>query len=499
MDNIHDRTLTNKELIGYCASSLATMVGMISFMFMSLYWPMVGMDMNLYSTALLVSRVFDFFVTLFVGGIMEKVKLTIGGGKYRPWLLVFQFFVYAGMVMLFFDPVPGNETVHFIVVTVGSILLNTASSFVATAQFGLTPLLAGSKAENRTRLTTWGYRTMTFTSIFTSASGAYIAAGLGMFFAPPLNYTVMTIGFGVFYLVGVGLIRAIAKPYDVVSEEPSAFGAPKVSVGDMVKAVTTNSQLLVLLLTNTLSGIGMMTMMGLMMYYWQLIVPYTHHIPISTSFPGLYTIGSTISTVASTIFAMIGPAIGNKVGKRNGIVIGMLGSALSSLLCFFFGAGSWALYIGISMIATFSSSVFAGFGINYALDCGEYGLWKTGQDHRLVIMSMTNMPMKISGIIGGATLYILTAIGFDAVAFGQAMMQGQVAAFVDDKFVTAFMALMCLTPAAFNLMAGLLMRFAYKITDEDAARYARENMERMMAAGGFGGFGAPPEAPAEEA
>ena len=495
--NIQDRTLTNTELVGYCASSLATMVGMISFMFLSLYWPMVGMNMNLYSTALLVARIFDFFVTLFVGGIMEKVKLTIGGGKYRPWLLVFQFGAYAGMVLLFFDPVPGNETVHFIVVAVASILLNTSSSFIATARFGLVPLLAGSKAENRTRLTTWGYRTMTFTSIFTSASGAYIAAGIGMIFKPPLNYTVMTVCFGLFYLVGIAIVRAIAKPYDIRSEETGGFGAPQVSVSDMVKAVTTNSQLLVLLLCNTLSGIGMMAMMGLMMYYWQLIVPYTHNIPISTSFPGLYTLASTISTIASTVFAMIGPAIGTKIGKRNAIVVGMLGSALSSTLNFFLGARFWAFYIGISMIATFSASVFAGFGINYALDCGEYGLWKTGQDHRLVIMSMTNMPMKISSIIGGSTLYILTAIGFDAVAFGQALGQGQIAPFVDDKFVTSFMALMCLTPAAFNCMAGLLMRFAYKITDADAARYAKENMERMMANAAAFAAPAPAEAEAE--
>jgi Na+/melibiose symporter-like transporter len=311
-----------------------------------------------------------------------------------------------------------------------------------------------------------------------------------------MNYTIMTAVFALFYFVGIAILRSIAKPYDIVEDTPG-FAAPKVSLGDMVKAVTTNSQLLILLTVNTLSMIGMMAMMNIMIYYWQLIVPYTHGVPMGTSFPGLYTLGSTITTLASFVFAMFGPILGTKVGKKNAIVIGMLGSTVSGVLNFFFGAGMWALYVAISMIGTFAAAMFAGFGINYALDCGEYGLWKTGQDHRLVIMSMTNMPMKIAAIIGGFILYVLAAVGFDSGAVMMSTMTGELPAFVNDDFVTAFMLCMCLVPAIFNLLGALLMRFAYKITDEDAAMYAKENMERMMAAGGFGGFGAPPAGPEE--
>ena len=494
MDAVQEKRLTNKEIMGYAFSGLASMFGMITFGFLNMFYPMIGMDMNLFSTALLVARVVDFFVTLFVGGIMEKVKLRIGGGKYRPWLFVGQFVFYFGMVLLFADPVPGNDLVHFIIVVVGSILVNTTMSFIATAQFGIIPAMAGSSADDRNSLTIWSYRMMTFGSIFTSASGAYILAFIGSIFPPPLNYTIMTAIFGLFYFIGVAVLRGISKPYDIVVDTPVGMAGPSVSVGDMVKAVTTNGQLLILLLVNTLSMIGMMAMMNVMIYYWQLIVPFTHNVAMAVSFPGLFTLGNTISTVASSVFAIFGPMLGTKVGKRNAIFLGLLGSFVSGVLNFFFGGKMWVLYVCISMIGTFAAALFAGFGINYALDCGEYGLWKTGQDHRLVIMSMTNMPMKIAAIIGGFILYALAAIGFDSNAVQMSAMTGELPAFLTDDFVTAFMFCMCMIPAVLNLLAALLIKFAYKITDEDAARYAKENMDRMMAAGGFGGFGAPPEA-----
>ena len=56
------------------------------------------------------------------------------------------------------------------------------------------------------------------------------------------------------------------------------------------------------------------------------------------------------------------------------------------------------------------------------------------------------------------------------------------------EFINQFMMLFALFPAAFCLLAAILMQFFYKITDEDAARYARENEERaaeaMAASGG---------------
>ncbi|MCL2136517.1 MAG: MFS transporter [Coriobacteriia bacterium] len=488
MDVSQEKKLKTSELLGYSAYSVFSMLGSITWMWRSMYYALIGMNMSLLSSALMIARLTDLVVATLVGGIIEKVRLKIGGGgKYRPWLFIFMFVITFGIAITFTDFVPGNDTVHFVVVTIGALCVTISMSFIGAAQFGIVPQMAGASAVDRTRITVWNYRIMTVGTILTSATAAYMLTWFGTIFPSPMNYTVMSVGFSGFYIVGAVILRRVAKPYDLPQENaPGSAGAPQVKVADMVKAVTTNSQLLIYLLASMLSMIGMLINMNIVIYFWQLIIPYTHGIPASDAFPGLYTIASTLTQVVGFVFSMIAPEVGKRLGKDKAMWVGLLGAAISSILNFFFGAGFWAIFVGINMIMSFAAALYAGFGINYALDCGEYGLWKTGQDHRLVIMSMNNLPMKIAGIIGGFSMYALAAIGFDSLAVQAASAQGVLPAFIDDQFVTNFMLLLMGIPAACNLIAALLMIFAYKIKDEDARMYAAENQARMEAAAAGG-------------
>ncbi|MCL2137342.1 MAG: MFS transporter [Coriobacteriia bacterium] len=485
MDVSQEKKLKNSQLLGYGSYTFFAALGALTWSFRNMYYALIGMNMALLSTVGLAVGVFDLTVTTMVGGIIEKVRLNIGGGgKYRPWLFIFMFVITFGVIITYTDFIPGNEVMHFITAFIGLLCVAISMSFIASAQFGIVPLLAGASAVDRTRITTWNYRIQTCTSIITSLSAAFLLTWFGTKFKPPLNYTVMSCCFAGFYIVGATMLRRVAKPYDLPVDKSSSSGpaAPEVKVSDMVKAVTTNSQLLVYLSANMLNTIGVMINMNMIIYFWQLIIPYTHGISPADSFPGLYTIAQTTTTVASFLFSMVGPELGKKIGKRRAIWIGMLGASVSAVLNCFFGAGFWALFVGINMIMTFSNSLYTGFGINYALDCGEYGLWKTGQDHRLVIMSMTNLPMKIAAVLGGLVMYLLAAIGFDSLAVQAASAQGGIPAFVDDVFVRNFMLLLMGIPAVCRLCASMLMRFAYKITDEDARMYAAENQARREAA-----------------
>ena len=478
LDVSQKRNLSMKQILGYGFYSFFSLFGSITFGFRSMFYPMIGMNLALFTSALLVARVVDFFITLMVGGIIEKVNLKIGGGgKYRPWLYICQFTIFVGIVLTFTDLVPGNQMVQFAVVVVSAILVSSSMSFIGAAQFGLMPMMAGASIVDRTNLTAWNYRLMIMAQIFTSAFGAYLVTWAAIIVKPPMNYTLTTFVFAFFYFVGIFIIRKVTKPFDIPLEDIPNVARPQIKVADMARAVVTNSQLMIYLVANTLSFIGMMIMMNIMIYFWQVIVPFTHNVLTTAAFPGMYTVSSTISTIASFIFAMFGPALGTKLGKRRALWIGMTLSTISSALNFFFAAHNWIAYIGISMIGTFAGALFAGFGVQYALDAGEYGLWKTGKDNRLVIMSMTNMPMKIAGFFGMLALYILAGIGFDSsqVQAASAAGLGQVPAFVDEAFVQGFMYVFCGIPVVCNILATALIFFLYKINDNDAAFYAAQN------------------------
>ena len=111
--------------------------------------------------------------------------------------------------------------------------------------------------------------------------------------------------------------------------------------------------------------------------------------------------------------------------------------------------------------------LFIGFGVNYFLDCGEYGYYKTGKDNRAIAMSMYNIPMKIGFMLGGSIAsYGLAFLGFEA---GMVMTE---------SFINRYMFLIGVVPAVLVAIAALIIHFGYKITDEDAAAYAKANMER---------------------
>lgn len=85
-------------------------------------------------------------------------------------------------------------------------------------------------------------------------------------------------------------------------------------------------------------------------------------------------------------------------------------------------------------------------------------------------MAMNNIPIKIGFALGGA-------IG----TFGLALIGYQPGMTVTTDFAVKFMWIFGGVPALLNTLASLTMLFGYKITDEDAAFYAKENAARMAA------------------
>jgi Na+/melibiose symporter-like transporter len=92
-------------------------------------------------------------------------------------------------------------------------------------------------------------------------------------------------------------------------------------------------------------------------------------------------------------------------------------------------------------------------------------------------MGLGSPPVKIALIVGGALGgYILHAIGYRP---GMGMPGGPV---FPPNFNQSFMMLLGGIPAVFSLLGLVIFSIGWKITDEEAARYAKENMERTMAA-----------------
>ena len=450
---MQEKRLTSSQvnLYGFylLTSSLAAMVQMTYLtIFMT---DCIGIPTAVVATTLLVARIIDFFIGVICGGIIEKVHMP--WGKYRSWLLVLRWVIVFSIVCSFFDtsawPLAFRVGVSFI----GYFLLNAGMSFTTNAYYALGPALAGANLDDRFRLSTRGAQFMCVAMLITSAATIPLVTLLTPKVGPGNAYLIVAVLFALPYIVGCQMVSNLCKDCDPSGQRDRGPAASVVTLGDMVNSVVQNPQLLVLFVAYTIYYIGLYVISGLGTYYFTYIVGNFMNMSFSM----------TITMITGFLASMVMPKLGGKFGKKRSFVIALVIYALA-YGCVYFVGGNWILYTVCGAIGGGAVYLFTSYGANYFVDCGEYHLYKTGKDTRTIAITMYSVPMKIGMALGGAiATFGLTFIGYEAGMTVDAVFQNQ------------FMILLAVVPAALVLIGAIIMQVGYKITDEDAARYAAEN------------------------
>ncbi|MFZ7120134.1 MAG: MFS transporter [Eubacteriaceae bacterium] len=419
------------------------------------------MSAALMGTVLLVSRIIDFIFGVTAGGIIEKTKMK--WGKYRSWLIVLKWVILIGVFLMFFDSSALHIAAKVTISIVAYTMVNASLNFTQTAQFGIMSLISGPSMDNRNNLSIRNAQYMAAAQIATSAATIPLINLLTPLVGQSMGYLIVGVAFALVLVASCGVLTKLAEPYDIpqITNNP---GAPVVSVGDIVKSVVTNGQLLIVLTANILFNTGMMVSMGIMAYYY---------IYVLGNFT-LMAVGMTITTVFGLVASMFAPKIAVKLGKKNAMIVGLLIYALSNVAIVLFGGVSLTVYIVFACLYTTGMYFFMGFGPNYFLDCAEYGLWKTGKDNRAVAMSLMNVPIKIGMALGGA----IGGYGLAIIGYTAGMMP-------TPEFTSKFMILFGGAPAALTFLAAMLMLLGYKLKDEDCKKYAEENAAKMQSMTGI--------------
>jgi Na+/melibiose symporter-like transporter len=415
-------------------------------------------------SVLLIARIIDFIISVVVGGIIERGRLP--WGKYRSWILLVRWIIVFGVVCQFFDTTIFPIGARAIVCCIGYICMHGGMSFTTNAYYGLIPLLAGSNANDRFRLSARGAQFMSAATLLVSALAlpliTFIAPSVGM----NMGYFIVAVAFAIPYIFVSQMCCNMCKEADPsgktgrVNKSKSVAG--RVTLKDMVKSVVTNGQLMVLFIAFTVFYIAMFAVSGVMAYYFTYI---TGNILYMSA-------AMTISMIVSLGAAIILPKFAGKLGKKRSFILALLIYTVGSVLIWKFAASSWIIYTVTSSINAASMYLFTSFGVNYFLDAGEYYLYKTGKNTKDIAISMYSVPMKVGMALGGAiATYGLAAINYTA---GMEVTAG---------FVSDFMILLGIIPAVFTLIGAVILAVGYKITDENAAMYAKANIEKYNTKG----------------
>jgi Na+/melibiose symporter-like transporter len=332
-------------------------------------------------------------------------------------------------------------------------------NFIQTSQFNILAAMGGISLGKRNMLAFRGTQGVTIASLLGSLTflpiiKKVLTPAIGSTYA----YMVMAIVCVIPYMMGCHFLARSARKYEETS--PARIG-PRVRVIDMIISVLTNDQLLILILVMSSSYIAQYTIMTVAFHYFTYVLGNEM----------LMTLSMTIGTFVGVAGAFIGPKIGVMLGKKSAMVVGLLCQCLVLVLIYFFARTSVIAYIVLYSCFSLTMYIYFSFNANYTIDTGEYHFHKTGKDNRSLANGMMNMPFKIGLMVGGSVpMFVLTAIGYKPN-----MAQ-------TPEFINKFMMMFALFPASFCLLAAIIMQCFYKITDADAARYARENQERAAAA-----------------
>lgn len=454
--------LTHGEIMAFALpNAVSVMVHTVPLMFGMMYMTeFLGISAAAMGTAMLVTKLLDYVVAIFAGGVIEKTH-SKKHGKYALWMRITTFTLFFGSLLQLVDTSGfiASPTLRLIFVSIFYCALHFGMNFRASSQGGILQKMAGPSMEARKLINARQGQAQAAVTILSGAITIPLIQFFAERFGEANGYAITLLIFGSLFLgLSFTLLFPLMKKYDTPRKSVEVANTP--TIAEMFKSIVTNRQMIVMFFMITSMMVGTQIFTPLMAYYFNVV----------TGQFEVMTLLLTIQGIGAFFFSLIAPAIARKLGKKGALVFSASISLFSYLGIWMFGLNHlWAL-VAFACLIKGAEAIYRCFTVNYFLDCGEYGYYTTGQDNRTMALTVMNWPIKIGFLAGGS-----------AVGYGLALIGYTAGMEVTAAFASRFMMLFGLVPATFYLIMLLLAIFGYKLTDEQAEFYASENVKREAA------------------
>lgn len=447
------------------ANGLNTMAFTVPTLYLSMFMTdYLGIDPVAMGTGMLIAKTVDFLVSIVAGIIIEKSNMK--HGKYLSWIRLLTITLFFGNIIQMLDTSAfvGNSTVRLIIVMIAYMMFHCSMNFNATSRAALIPKLAGTNMEDRKKLTARQSQVGAAVSIIGSAIILPIVTFVGKVSGnEAMGYFVTALIFSSLFAICNMIFVKQASPFD----PPADANAPTKqtpTVKQIVSSVVTNKQMLILFFGFTLFTVGTQIYTGILTYFFRVTGTFSK-----------YTIAQTARAICAFLASMAAPALGRKLGKKGALIFGWVAYAIGCLSIWLFAlkgdgtANLPAIIVGMCICQS-AQYIYAAFTANYYLDCGEYGYYTSGIDNRTMAVTVMNWPTKIGFAVGGSLVgYVLAWAGYVAPV-------GDTAAYFTN--MSRYMQVLGLVPAICMVAGAVVILCLYKLTDSQAAEYAKMNAER---------------------
>ena len=470
MEETKKPKLTSGIINSYAlANGLNTMAFTVPTLYLNMFMTdYLGISPVAMGTGMLIAKTVDFIVSIIAGIIIEKANMK--HGKYMSWIRLLTATLFFGNIIQMLDTnaFVGNSTGRLIIVMIGYMMFHCSMNFNATARAAIIPKMAGADMEARKKITARQGQVGAAVSIIASATILpivnFVAKATGK---DTMGYFVAALLFSASFVVVNLIFIKQASPFDP-PETNAAAKKSSPTVKQMISSVVTNKQMLVLFVGFTFFTIGTQIYAGVLTYFFK-----------ATDNFDKYTLAQTARAVCAFLASLVAPSLGKKIGKKGALVVGWFVYTGAAVLFWLGGlkadgSANIPVVIVAMCLAQSAMYIYSVFLANYYLDCGEYGYYATGVDNRTMAVTVMNWPTKIGFALGGSLVgYLIAWAGYAAPT-----APGGLPTFAS---MEKFMMVIGLIPGICMAVGAVVILLLYKLTDEQAAEYAKANAEREAA------------------
>ncbi|WP_127129190.1 glycoside-pentoside-hexuronide (GPH):cation symporter [Georgenia sp. SYP-B2076] len=479
------KRLTLKNYLGYAAGDAGNNLAFsMASMFLLLYYTdVVGIPAAAAGTIFLVVRIYDAFVDVLIGRLVDRTHTR--WGKFRPWILFGSLPLLLASVWAF--TLPASDTVGM------KLFWGYVSYAVLSTLYSAVNIPYGSLAATMTQVPTERAKLATFRSLGAAATGLMLALvvapqvqrwsaanlfagksaelGSGATQAQldaaqaaasaeastglqssltTLTLIFVVVGFLLYFFTFLTAKEQVVRP----AEDSVKFGAA-------LKIVVKNKPLMFLCASALAMITSVLALNTLGIYYARDVLGNA----------GLYPVLSLLMTGAIFVVAPFVSKIVIRFGKKGGYLIGGAVFIVGALLLFVAPASTPAVALVAYFLLGVGQGLFNTLMWAMEADTVEYGEWKSGSRTEGTTYAVFSFVRKLGQAFGGfaaAGIIGLTGyVGAAAVQSPEAIQGIRIAA--------------GLVPAALALLAVLIMA-RYPLTDSRFKEITTETEARKAAA-----------------
>ena len=454
-------TASQKAAFGIGAVGKDMVYALSASYVMYYYQDVLGLSATFVGLILMIARVFDALNDPFMGVLVAKTRSK--WGRFRPWILSGTVLNALVLYALFAAPAleGAGMMVYFSVVY---ILWGVTYTMMDIPYWSMIPAVTTTPAD-RENLSVVG-RTC-------AGVGSALIAMFTMLLVGALGGSSERAGFRYVALIVAAIFVVTEIICCAKMKETTNTEMKTASVGEMFKALFSNDQAIVVVLTIVLINSALYLTSNFVIYFFKYDFG-------GEGWKASYTLFSTIGGAAQILGMMVlYPLLRKKLSNTGvfnlSLVLALCGYGLLLVLCLVGFSGN-LIALCVPGIAVFACngmlSVLTTLFLSNSVDYGEM---KTGRREESVIFSMQTFVVKAAS---GVAVF-LTGIGLDLIGLvGNTEETGPVAA-QSAGTLMGLRLMMTVLPMVVLAVALVLFRKKFLLTDEKAAQISQELKERV--------------------